>query len=1207
VDRDEYLSITHERLERLIADPVFRNNLAQMRARAIQEELLTELPDVDFTFVPQQIWRYCDFIFSESSLLLRENHEGRDTILGWTRYPARAFEFLARLAKEDEKEIFLLNSAMCYHIAGYQANAQCIAKLVEEEYLIGGQRAAGWDSSDSVLVSLFRHALVAFLQRDIAKLLGITTEAIHSIHDFQEAVVGSVAYGIAPVAEIFALTAHAYLQQALADLVQYCLYGDRERLTVAKDRIGKSYKYFVRASDATLGAITSELRAVLDLFDERSTWSTISEHAANLLRKRVWRVYLRNLAYEKSIVEFWLSQLKAIRSGLLTSEDSYVLQMPTSAGKTLIAELAILAALTQDEHARCLYVAPYRALANEIESSLAGTLGAVGYRVSSLSGGFEFDAFQDFLLTEADVLVATPEKIDLFLRTHPEYFENLSVIVVDEGHILDEGIPVPEDSDIALPAELEQMGTLGRGPLLEFLLTRLKRRLADARFIFLSAVMPEVSARDLAEWLSKEKQVPLRVDSQERPSRQVIAKFQWRSSQNGELEYIGLAELPGGRHPWVPSFIRRKQYFTGELTSSGRRQKRSWPRTDSKVQSTAMLAVQFARADPVLVFCAQKRDVRSVIENILTSLKYLEASDVLPTDKLRYVETPDLESYQLAVDWLGEEHPLTRALHHSVALHYGPLPDPVRQAVEDEFREGSIRILVSTSTLGQGVNMPIKTAIIYSLERVWPEQDENGNQQVHRQKIRKRDFWNICGRAGRAGKETEGQVIFVVISQTDSALLEEFMDQTKLEEVNSALFALLQALVDNRISDSDLIGYLDSHILAIIAEEVVDTQDEVALREFLGTSLVGVQALRRGVDLHPLILAIKNASAWVLSQVPDAALRHVFSATGLRLQSCQSLEKSAELFLKGVDEDMLKAEQDRIHYNHNLLHAAFRACEGLPEMRLGRRIEYHGPESELQIVSGWIEGSPVSELRAGSWVSAESESFGQYIADRVTYKLPWGFNGFLRIVAHKLNRKYEDLPRAWQHLPSMMKFGVDNLYACWASSLGISSRQMVLQVAERYQPEESASFENFVKWVMNLSTEFVLAELDASDFEKKRLLKTIAQIIPDNELLDFTRSGKLVLQSLVQGIQYEGRHIVATQVSVGDPLALEAEPDNPYDPYLVRILFRGAPIGYVQRYRAKTISREILLGRDVRAYARTVRPATDEYPFPRIEVAVELG
>src|SRR5690606_33999088 len=93
---------------------------------------------------------------------------------------------------------------------------------------------------------------------------------------------------------------------------------------------------------------------------------------------------------------------------------------------------------------------------------------------------------------------------------------------------------------------------------------------------------------------------------------------------------------------------------------------------------------------------------------------------------LKYEPSPDLESYHLSLEWLGEQHVLTEALQHGVGLHIGPLPDPLRQAIEDEYKQGKIRILVSTNTLGQGVNLPIKTAIIYSLERVWGEKDEDG-------------------------------------------------------------------------------------------------------------------------------------------------------------------------------------------------------------------------------------------------------------------------------------------------------------------------------------------------------------------------------------------------------------------------------------------------------------------------------------------------
>jgi hypothetical protein len=134
-----------------------------------------------------------------------------------------------------------------------------------------------------------------------------------------------------------------------------------------------------------------------------------------------------------------------------------------------------------------------------------------------------------------------------------------------------------------------------------------------------------------------------------------------------------------------------------------------------------------------------------------------------------------------------------------------------------------------------------------------------------------------------------------------------------------------------------------------------------------------------------------------------------------------------------------------------------------------------------------------------------------------------------------------------------------------------------------------------------------LYELKGLVFEKRRLLSVINEIIPDTELLSFIRSGGVELLSPVQGIPYDGRDVVASLVTEGASLILELEPDNPYDPYAVRVLFDNKQIGYVQRDKAKILSREMNLGRGARAYARTVRPATTEYPFPWIIMTIQLA
>ncbi len=1010
------------------------------------------------------------------------------------------------------------------------------------------------------------------------------------------------------IPDIENLYGHLFFQKALFNFTEYCKDGIQEQFTVAQKNIEKSYSYLQRIGDTRLGIIASELRTLLKLFEGQSTWLNIDKYGEDLIQSPIWVTYLRNLALEKSIVEFWASQLKALQADLLTSDDSFVIQMPTSAGKTFIAELAILATLTNLSQKRCLYIAPYRALVNEIEDRLAETLGALGYRVSNLAGGFEFDSFQNFLAVESQVLVTTPEKADLLFRTHPEYFENIATIVIDEGHMLDEGIPTKNEIDEGktLAEALAQNGTLGRGVSLEMLVTRLKKKLPQAHFLFLSAVMPEVNVDDFVAWLSNNSQEPLKIEKTERPSRQTIATFHWtkvlsqeKGGYNGQLQYYN----PTGTPTFVPYFLQRKRYYTGEITRTGMPQTKTWPDANNKAQLTAMLAAKFAKTGPVLVFCAMPSQVRQVVDNIITSLKYLEASDESPSDDLKYTASPVLESYDLAKEWLGDDHALTRGLHYRVALHYGPLPDPVRQAVEDDFRDGKISILVSTNTLGQGVNLPVKTAIIYSLERKYPDPDNEN--RMKRVSVKKRDFWNICGRAGRAGKETEGQIVFVINSSNDTQLFKEFRDEDNIEVVESPLYKLLEALIEKRISQEELIEYLDPHVLALLAEEVVDTEDEKAISNFLQTSLVGVQAKRSNLSLAPLISAIRRTSVRINQEVTDQSLRVVFASTGLRVKSCQMLEEAVDLFLLVRGRETLEGETNDLNLDEELLEFAFEACRNIPEMQLARGIKAREPEDELRLVKDWVGGKPISEIRPTYWTSDQEDEFGEYIADRLIYKMPWGFNGFLRILAHKLHKNYDELPLAWQYLPSMMKFGVNSVFSCWIGSFGVSSRQLAFELALRYPNSDDNSFVTFIKWLINLPFEFLFQELPVGSVaEKKRFVQKINKVVADDTLLQSILQRQTVFESSVQGIPYENRADIAFLVREGDKLELQAEPDNQYDPSAIRVLFDGKQIGYVRRDTAKIISREMQAGREFRATAKAINPPVLNYPYPHIEITI---
>ncbi len=116
-------------------------------------------------------------------------------------------------------------------------------------------------------------------------------------------------------------------------------------------------------------------------------------------------------------------------------------------------------------------------------------------------------------------------------------------------------------------------------------------------------------------------------------------------------------------------------------------------------------------------------------------------------------EEKDDDSLMELADFVEEAvHPdyaLAHAVRHRVGFHYGRIPAPVRKAVEIAFSDGSLQYLVTTSTLLQGVNFPAKNLFICD-----PRQgDSDAMLPV--------DFWNLAGRAGRLGKEFQGNVFLI--------------------------------------------------------------------------------------------------------------------------------------------------------------------------------------------------------------------------------------------------------------------------------------------------------------------------------------------------------------------------------------------------------------------------------------------------------------
>ena len=175
---------------------------------------------------------------------------------------------------------------------------------------------------------------------------------------------------------------------------------------------------------------------------------------------------------KEGIRELYPPQAEAVERGLLEGK-SLLVSVPTAAGKTMLAELAMLKAALSGR--RSLYIVPLRALASEKQEAFS-RFSDLGVSVGLSSGDMER---RDEYLGRNQIVVATSEKADSLIRNGARWIRDLSVLVVDEIHLLDS----PD-----------------RGPTLEMTMTKLLKLNPNIQVLGLSATV--ANAREVASWLN---------------------------------------------------------------------------------------------------------------------------------------------------------------------------------------------------------------------------------------------------------------------------------------------------------------------------------------------------------------------------------------------------------------------------------------------------------------------------------------------------------------------------------------------------------------------------------------------------------------------------------------------------------------------------------------------------------------------------------
>lgn len=486
-----------------------------------------------------------------------------------------------------------------------------------------------------------------------------------------------------------------------------------------------------------------------------SAWTTLPGFTG--LSSEHWATPIRRPEFPK---ELWPSQILLGRAGLFSGA-SGIVQMPTSAGKTRAVEILLRSGFLSGRTRLAVVVAPFRALCHEIGASLRHAFRDDNVKVNELSDAMQVDFLQQVadllgsaMPTSQYILVLTPEKLLYVLRQTPALVNDIGIVVYDEGHQFDSG---------------------ARGITYELLLTEIKALLpVGAQTVLVSAVIQNAQA--IGEWLVGEG-VRVVNGAGLLPTARSVAFASW-IERLGQLMFFESNTYSQPDY-FVPRAIEQ-QVLAKRL---GERTERLFPIKNRSNDIALYLGIRLVSQGAVAIFCGRKDTASGMAAR---AVEIYERQFTLPVPAAS-ADQDELRRMKSLVDGhFGADSVASRAASLGVFVHHGTTPHGIRLSIEYAMQKGRLNFVACTSTLAQGVNLPIRYLIVSGIHQAG-------------EKIKVRDFQNLVGRAGRSGMHTEGLVIFSDAAVYDNRLKDswkfdssvELLSPDSADDTTSSLLGLL--------------------------------------------------------------------------------------------------------------------------------------------------------------------------------------------------------------------------------------------------------------------------------------------------------------------------------------------------------------------------------------------------------------------------------
>jgi len=923
-------------------------------------------------------------------------------------------------------------------------------RLDLKEYKIQDQNIEDLNWKSRVLNKVFE-AFILLVRKeggfaDIKKSIEIISQLKEDQKQFEEKYLNQLNSDQTTIDNAHYLLALYHLSKTITETADYLILGYNYKGRLESEiRIHSDLAKKLLKGHPRMQSIIEIFENNLGLLQRNSIWFSTN----SIQIKKLKEFCVLKSEAEKSLLELLPSQRLALNENLLDiASNVTVIEMPTSSGKTLLAEFNIIVTKALNIDSKIVYIVPTRALVNQVYYDLKADFEGLGFSIEKTSSAIEVDPSENSLLQEKiDILVSTPEKIDLLIRRNHSSVEDVSLFIVDEAHMIQNG---------------------SRGAKLELLLSILKRERPNSKFMFLSPFLKD-SANVIADWMGGSK-IKTSIKINWKPAEKILIGLK----QKNNFKQFSYTLLPSAY-----SLIQSEKvlpYVDVETPLIGK----------EKQKYIEFAAKEFGTdGKSILYLCAGAGTVDK-------QAKFLSSVSV-PQNESENIKLVK----KFILDEVGRETVLSQVLSKKIALHHAGLSDETKLLVEYLIREKEVKHIFATSTLAEGVNFPV-SCVYFDSYKKGPKNDLSVN-----------DFWNISGRAGRTMVDNFGKLLFPfdstnniqkakslinASSESIASVLLEFMSNADeiinlIETSEKTPIFKLAETYENSLAP--LIQYLIHLLNSSGNNSYVEIED-------LFKDSLGYFQLESIEQKNKFIAVCQSIYLHLNTKFNKGTLIYA-DKTGFSVPSVLEIMKTENKNNPSIASVESWDPLNLFNFESGFLTEKIKVIAKLKETNLGTpsKINVFNEEAVARVLIGWVKGERLFDVSSyhPTFETNKNEAdrineFIKYI-NSARFKASWGLSALEGIVNASENDIKEN-----SYVPSLVYFGVDSKDSLMMRMAGIPRRlaKSLSQIIEKDETISLTKLRNRINGLTNNEWDSVIpSDSILSGMEWKRISEILVK------------------------------------------------------------------------------------------------------------------